>query len=80
VPPSPTWCVCNKFSVFNALETWFYRKLVVLRNLEARFLKTRNLRGPIYEIVPGTTLRGDAEKKAFQRQGSACGEIIRKGW
>jgi len=42
----PTWCVWGKLSLFNALETGFYRKLVALRNLEAKILKTANLCGP----------------------------------
>jgi hypothetical protein len=34
-------------TVFNGLGAWFCRKLVVLRNLEAKLLKKRNLRGPV---------------------------------
>ena len=54
-PPFPTLCVWNKLAIFNALEAGFYRKLFVLRNLEARFLKTGNLRGFVCEIEPGAT-------------------------
>jgi hypothetical protein len=37
-------------AVFNGLEAWFTHKLVVLRNLEAKILKTWRLRGLICEI------------------------------
>jgi hypothetical protein len=42
----------RKFAVFNRLEAWFCRKLFVLSNLEAKFLKTRNLPGAIDDAEP----------------------------
>jgi len=58
-PPSPpsTWCVWGKLSVFNGLETWFCRKLVVFRNLEAMILKIENLRELACGVEPNSTLR-----------------------
>jgi hypothetical protein len=44
--------VWGKLSVFNALEVWFYRKLPVLRTLEAKFLKTGNLCGLVFGMEP----------------------------
>jgi hypothetical protein len=35
------------------MEPWFHRKLVVLRDLKAKLLKTDNLSGLIYEIDLG---------------------------
>jgi hypothetical protein len=48
-------------AIFNALEAGFYHKPFVLRNLEAKFLKTANLRGLMCEIEPGATPRVCAE-------------------
>jgi len=49
-------------SFFNTLEAGFYRKLLlVFRNLEAKLLKTDNLRGLIREMEPGPTLGVHAE-------------------
>jgi hypothetical protein len=45
------------------LEAWFYRKLVVLRNLEAKLQKTDNLRGLICEIEPDAPPRIYLENK-----------------
>jgi hypothetical protein len=39
--------------LFNALGAGFYRKLVVLRNLEAKLLKTGNLGGLVCGVEPG---------------------------
>ena len=62
-PPIPTRCVWNKMATFNALEAGFYRKPFVLRNLEAKFLRTANLRGLMCEIEPGATPRGSAQRE-----------------
>ena len=48
-------------SVFNALEGWFYPKLLVLRNLEAKFLKKKNLCGLVFGMEPDATPRVCAE-------------------
>jgi hypothetical protein len=48
--------------VFNGLEAGFYRKYPVLRNLEAKFLKMKNLCGPIRPMEPGSMPRVHAEK------------------
>jgi len=48
--PPCTWCVLSKLPVINALETWFASKLVVLRNLEAKLLKTPNLRVTVHGL------------------------------
>jgi hypothetical protein len=39
----------SKLPIFNALGAGFCRNSFVLRNLEAKFLKTRNLRGVVWE-------------------------------
>jgi hypothetical protein len=64
-PPTPTWCVWGKSSVFNRLEAWFHRKLLVFKNLEARFLKPENLRELIYEKAPGATALAWSGKQNF---------------
>ena len=38
-----------KLPIFNALGAGFCRNSFVFRNLEAKFLKTRNLRGVVWE-------------------------------
>ena len=53
-------------AVFNGLQAWFYRKLVVLRNLEAKFLKTENLQGVPCGREPGAIPRVSAEKKLIR--------------
>ena len=60
-PSPPTRVVWEKLPVFNALEAWFYRKSPFFRNLEAKFLKTENLYGPILEMEPGVMPRVHAE-------------------
>jgi hypothetical protein len=54
-PPSPPWCVWGR------LEAGFYRKYLVLRNMEAKFIKKKNLRGFVFGMEPGATPRGSAE-------------------
>jgi hypothetical protein len=46
---------------FNALEAGFYRNLTVLRNLEAKFLKTAKLRRLAGAMEPDGTPRIYAE-------------------
>jgi len=58
----PHW---SKFSIFNRLEAWFHRKLLVFKNLEARFLKPENLRELIYEKAPGATALAWSGKQNF---------------
>jgi len=64
-------------SVFNALEAGFYRKLPVLRNLEAKFLKTENLRGLMFEMELGATL-ACVENTTLKDQVSLLREITGK--
>jgi hypothetical protein len=45
------------------LEAWFTSNLVVLRNLEAKLLKTDNLRELIYGIEPDAMPRIYPENK-----------------
>jgi hypothetical protein len=65
-------------SVFNVLEEGFYRKLLVLRNLEAKFLKKNNLCGLIREMEPGATPRVYAESKTLKDQVSLLRGITGK--
>jgi hypothetical protein len=53
-------------AVFNELEAWFTRKLVVLRNLEAKLLKMRNLRGLVCDLEPGLMLLVYAENTTHE--------------
>jgi hypothetical protein len=53
-------------AVFNELEAWFTRKLVVLRNLEAKLLKMRNLRGLVRDLEPGLMLLVYAENTTHE--------------
>jgi len=53
-------------SLFNALETGFYRKLVALRNLEAKILKTANLCGTVHGLKPGATPGVNAENTTLK--------------
>lgn len=53
-PPTPTRGVWSKLPVFKGLEEGFYRKLVVLRSLEAKFMKTKNLLGLVRDMEPRT--------------------------
>jgi hypothetical protein len=65
--------------VFNALEAGFYRKLLVLRSLEAKFLKTGNLPGLVFGMEPGATPQVYAENTTFKDQVSLLRERICKG-
>ena len=49
--------VWGKLAVFNELEAWFYRKLLVLKILEAKFLKKKNLCGIVSGMGPGAMPR-----------------------
>ena len=53
-------------AVFNELEAWFTRKLVVLRNLEAKLLKMVNLRGLVRDLEPGLMLLVYAENTTHE--------------
>jgi hypothetical protein len=53
-------------AVFNELEAWFTRKLVVLSNLEAKLLKTANLRGLVRDLGPGLMLLVYAENTTHE--------------
>jgi hypothetical protein len=57
----PTRCVWSNLSIFNGLEEWFCRNWFVLRNLEAKILKTENLGGLVWEVERNTTPRVHAE-------------------
>jgi hypothetical protein len=46
------------------LEAGFYRKLLVLRTLEAKFLKNKSLCGLMLEREPGATPRVHRENTA----------------
>jgi hypothetical protein len=45
-------------AIFNALEAGFYRNLLALRNLEAKFLKTANLGGFVRDTGSGRDAAG----------------------
>jgi hypothetical protein len=51
----------SKLRIFNALGAGFFRNWFVLRNLEAKFLKTDNLRGLVWEVERNATPRVYAE-------------------
>ncbi len=46
---SPPGAFQSKLRIFNALGAGFCRNSFVLRNLEAKFVKTGNLRGVVWE-------------------------------
>lgn len=52
---SPPGVFQHKFPIFNALGAGFCRNSFVLRNLEAKFLKTWNLRGWVWEAERNST-------------------------
>jgi hypothetical protein len=58
-------------SHINALGVVFYRKSVVLRNLEAKVLKTANLRGLMCGMEPGAC-RPVHEKNSFRDNAPIC--------
>jgi hypothetical protein len=62
----------EQIGCFQQVEAGFTRKLVVLRNLEAKFMKTGDLCGPIHEIDPGATPRVYAENKASEDIRHGC--------
>jgi hypothetical protein len=53
-------------SIFNALEAGFCRNSFVLRNLEAKFLKTGNLRGLVWVVERNATPRVYCENTPFE--------------
>ena len=60
------------------LEAWFYRKLPVLRNLEAKFMKKKSLCGLVFGMEPGATPRVYAENTTIKDQVSLLREITGK--
>ena len=64
-PPIPPGVFWSKVSVFNALEGGFYWKHFVLSNLEARLLKTKNLRGRLHG-VDRARRRGSEKKRSLE--------------
>ena len=56
----------SKLPIFNALGAGFCRKSFVLRNLEAKFLKTENLRGVVWEMERSATPRVHSENNIFR--------------
>jgi hypothetical protein len=57
----PTRAIQSKLAIFNVLEAGFCHKLLVLSNLEAKFLKTGDLRGLVDRMEPGKATRVYAE-------------------
>jgi hypothetical protein len=74
-PPSPpTRVVWGKLSFFSALEAWFYRKLLVLRTLEAKFLKKKNLCGFMFGMKPGVMRGLHGENTTLTDRVEDCGK------
>jgi hypothetical protein len=64
--------VWGKLAVFNALKAGFYRKLLVLRTLEAKFLKQKNLCGLVLGMEPGVTPRVHGENTTLTNRVADC--------